>query len=172
MKNSLLLLLVFVLSGCSASIHDLPDKSPAMDLFGYFEGDVNAYGIVQDYQGVKIRQFTVKIKGEIEDNTLTLTEDFVFDDGELQQRIWVIEKLGNNQYRGTADDVIGHATGIVKGDTLNWQYVLSMDVDGSNYHINFDDWMYLMDDKRLFNKATMTKWGVTVGQVTLFFEKV
>jgi hypothetical protein len=172
MKNSLLFTLIFLLCGCSGNTSKLPKSDHHFDLFDYFQGQVIAKGMVQDRQGKMIRRFTVDIKGEITGNKLTLTEGFVFDDGKRQQRIWHIEQLDKHSYRGTADDVVGHATGIVRGDTLNWRYVLSMDVDGSNYHITFDDWMFLLDNKRLLNKAQMTKWGIEVGQVTLFFEKV
>ena len=170
MKLYLLALLLFV-SACSVNIHDLPDSEDNFDLFAFFDGKVTAWGMVQDYRGALTRQFTVEIDGVINADKLTLTEDFVFDDGELQQRIWTISKLPGARYKGTAADVVGEAEGIVKGNTLNWQYTLSMDVDGSNYHIHFDDWMYLQDENRLFNRASLSKLGIEVGEVTLFFEK-
>ncbi len=171
MRASLLVLMLCLLSACSASIDDVTTFEPEFDLFGYFEGEVDAYGMVQDGSGLMIRHFNVVISGEVNGDTLVLSEDFVFDDGEKQQRIWTITKLGDHRFSGKASDVVGEASGVIKGNTLNWRYVLSMEVDGSHYDINFDDWMFALDDKRVFNKASMSKWGIDVGTVTLFFEK-
>jgi len=30
---------------------------------------------------------------------------------------------------------------------------------------NFDDWMYLIDDRVMLNVASMSKWGIELGQV-------
>jgi hypothetical protein len=67
-------------------------------LFDCFQGQVIAKGMVQDRQCKMIRPFTVDIKGKITGKKLTLTEDFVFDDGEPQQRIWHIEQLDKHSY--------------------------------------------------------------------------
>ena len=37
--------------------------------------------------------------------------------------------------------------------------------------MQFDDWMYLMNDKVMLNKAEMSKFGVKLGEVTLSFVK-
>lgn len=56
--------------------------------------------MVQDYTEKQTRRFEVDIVGTVEGNELTLVEDFVFDDGELDQRIWVITKLADGTYQG------------------------------------------------------------------------
>ena len=37
--------------------------------------------------------------------------------------------------------------------------------------MSMDDWMYLMDEDTLINRTAMSKFGVEVGQVTLFFRR-
>ena len=86
-----------------------------MDLFAYFQGETRAWGIFQDRSGSLQRQFTVDIRGEVEDDELTLTEDFVYADGEIQQRIWRIRRIDQHRYEGRADDVVGTATGLAYG---------------------------------------------------------
>jgi hypothetical protein len=39
------------------------------------------------------------------------------------------------------------------------------------YDVQFDDWMYLMDDRVMLNKAVMSKFGLRLGEVTLTFVK-
>jgi hypothetical protein len=44
-------------------------------------------------------------------------------------------------------------------------------VGATTIDVQFDDWMYLMTDKVMLNKATMSKFGVKLGEVTLSFSK-
>jgi hypothetical protein len=44
-------------------------------------------------------------------------------------------------------------------------------VGATTIEVQFDDWMYLMTDKVMLNKATMSKFGVRLGEVTLSFSK-
>ena len=37
--------------------------------------------------------------------------------------------------------------------------------------VQFDDWMYLMDQRVMLNKAAMSKFGIHLGEVTLSFVK-
>lgn len=157
--------------GCSTSVEEYRGSTPDFDLFEYFDGEVLAWGMLQDRNGKQTRRFAVTIIGRVQGNTLTLDEDFIFDDGEKQQRTWVITHHMDGHYTGRAGDVVGEASGKVAGNALNWKYVLRVPVDGSSYDIKFDDWMFRQDQTRVFNVATMSKWGFTVGTITLFFEK-
>jgi hypothetical protein len=44
-------------------------------------------------------------------------------------------------------------------------------VDGKVYEVHLDDWMYLLDEHTMANRSLMSKFGLEVGQVTLFFRK-
>ena len=67
--------------------------------------------------------------------------------------------------------MVGEATGVASGNALLWYYTMALPVDGTVYNVQFNDWMYLMDDEVMLNKAEMSKFGVTVGEVTLSFRK-
>ena len=100
-----------------------------------------------------------------------LDESFEYSDGTKQKRIWTITEVSPGKYVGRADDVIGDANGISAGNALNWAYTLALPVDGTIYHVQFDDWMYLMNSKVMLNKAKMSKFGIELGEVTLSFYK-
>ncbi|PSW06952.1 DUF3833 domain-containing protein [Photobacterium lipolyticum] len=170
-RRWLFLLLILLLPACSTPISEYAQSQPKFDLFQYFDGEVQAWGMLQNYSGKQIRRFDVSIQGTVDGDALTLKEDFIFDDGEQQQRIWKITRGNNGTYVGKADDVVGEAKGVAVGNALNWQYTLRVPMDDTSYDIRFDDWMFRQDDTRVFNVAEMTKWGFTVGKVTLFFEK-
>ncbi len=67
--------------------------------------------------------------------------------------------------------MIGTADGQAAGNALRWSYTLRLPVDGRDIEVQFDDWMYLMDERVMLNKAVMSKFGVRLGEVTLSFTK-
>lgn len=150
---------------------DYADATPALDLFSYFDGQTQAWGMFQDRFGEVKRRFKVQIKGEIEGERLTLDEAFQYDDGETQRRVWTIQRLNEHHFQGTADDVVGVAEGSAYGNALNWRYDLLLTVGGKQWQVSFNDWMFLQDDKVLINRAKVSKYGFTLGEVTLFFVK-
>ena len=160
-----------LLSACSADIDNYQSAMPSFDLFGYFKGDVKAWGMVQDYTEKQTRRFQVDIVGTVKGNELTLVEDFVFDDGELDQRTWVITRLEDGTYQGKADDIVGVATGKERGNALQWRYDFELKMDDSTIKVSFDDWLYRQDEMHVFNLTKIKKFGVEVGTITLFFQK-
>lgn len=166
-----LLLLCIWLSGCSAEIDDYRATTPKFDLFNYFVGTTHAWGMVQDYTEKQTRRFEVVIEGRIENDQLILVEDFVFDDGEKDQRIWTINRTADDEYEGQADDIVGTARGKEVGNALQWQYDFVLKLDSGDVQVHFDDWLYRQDDKRVFNLTKIRKFGLEVGRITLFFEK-
>ncbi|NLS11453.1 DUF3833 domain-containing protein [Vibrio sp. SM6] len=162
----------FSLLGCSSDLDSYRDQIPEFDLFGYFQGTTYAWGMVQDFQGNQTRRFEVVIEGQVNNGQLVLVEDFVFADGEMSQRIWTISRVGPGEYRGQADDVIGVAVGREVGNALNWRYDMFLEREGgSTVEVHFNDWMYRQDENHVFNLADIKKFGITVGTVTLFFQK-
>lgn len=162
---------VVLLSGCSSDLRDYEATTPQFDIKTYFTGNVVAWGMLQDRQQKVTRRFCVNIVGSWQGNKGILDETFYFDDGERQTRVWQLEKLSDGRYQGTAGDVVGTASGAHKGFAFFWQYTLSVPIDGEQWQFTLDDWMYQMDETRLFNRTKMKKFGLTVAEITLFFEK-
>jgi len=166
------LLGVAALAGCAS-----PEPSryaaerPLLDLKTYFDGDVDAWGLFQDRWGEVVRRFTVQMKGTWQGDTGVLDEDFFYTDGTREKRVWTIRKLPGGQYTGTAADVVGEARGVAAGNALNWRYVLALPIQGRVWHVDFDDWMYLVDERVMLNRATMSKFGVRLGEVLLSFKR-
>lgn len=160
------------LAGCaSPSPDDYRAERPLLDLRRYFDGPVSAHGLVSDRAGRVLRRFQVAIVGRWQGDRGVLEEDFVYSDGERQRRVWHLQDHGDGRYTGRADDVVGEALGQARGNALNWRYTLALPVDGRTWHIDFDDWMFLLDEHVLMNRARMSKLGVTVGEVLLSFHK-
>jgi hypothetical protein len=162
-----------LLAGCASA--PVPDdyaaEKPVLDLKTYFNGPLTAHGLFTDRAGKVQRRFVVKLVGRWQGDVGTLEEDFIYSDGKTERRVWTITSLGNGRYKGTAADVIGEAEGIARGNALRWSYTLRLPVDKTTYDVQFDDWMYLMDDRVMLNKARMSKFGIHLGDVTLSFYK-
>ena len=150
---------------------DYAAEKPLLDLAQYFNGRLNAHGVFTDRSGQVVKRFTVVMDGSWQGNQGVLDEDFTYSDGTKQRRIWRLTKLDGGRYTGTADDVVGTAQGQAAGNAFNWKYTLQLPVDGKIIEVQFDDWMWLIDERVMLNKAVMSKFGVTLGEVTLAFTK-
>jgi hypothetical protein len=177
-KPALLLSVLALLAACTGkpSLQDASLSTRELELEEFFDGRLVAYGQFQDIFGTVRRQFVVDITGDWNGERLRLVEDFTYEDGATEQRIWTLVKTGDETWEGTAPGVIGVAKGVEQGDRFNWTYTIDLPVpaaDGtaSTMRVTFDDWMWLQSEDRLFNRAYMKRYGVDVGDVSISFEK-
>lgn len=173
LKGTLLMGLLTFLSSCigSNTLQHYQQAVPAFDLEEYFNGPIKAWGIVQDYSGKVTRRFDVEIHGSWQGDTGTLEEAFYYYDGKEQKRTWIIERIAKNRYSGSAGDILDKASGEVAGNAMRWAYRMDLPVGDKVYRIKFDDWMFLMNDGVLINRSYLKKFGLTVGELTLFMQK-
>ena len=161
-----------LLAGCAGvQVSDYAKEKPALDLRTYFNGKIDAWGIFQDRSGKVVKRFHVVIDGSWQGDTGTLDENFEYSDGTKQRRVWTLKRQADGNYIGTAADVVGEARGEIAGNALRWRYVMALDVDGTVYNVDFDDWMYQIDDKVMLNRSAMSKFGIHLGDVTLSFTR-
>jgi hypothetical protein len=177
MKRRLLILTAAIssalaMSGCSTpKVTDYAAQKPVLELRDYFNGTLDAYGVFTDRSGQVVKRFTVVMECSWQGDQGVLDEAFSYSDGTTQRRVWRLQRLADGRFTGQADDVVGTAQGQQSGNAFHWTYTLALPVDGRVIEVQFDDWMYLMSDKVMLNKAAMRKWGVGLGEVTLSFVK-
>lgn len=160
------------LTACAGPVPaDYAGESPVLDLRSYFNGPLTAHGMFTDRSGKIVKRFTVAMNCRWQGEQGVLEEDFRYSDGTTQRRVWRLTRQADGRYLGQADDVVGEAVGVAAGNTLNWAYTLALPVDGRVINVQFDDWMVLIDDRVMLNKAVMSKFGVRLGEVTLAFHK-
>jgi hypothetical protein len=166
-----LVMVATVFLSCSTSIDDYKNTTPEFNLQTYFDGDVTAWGIVQDYSTKLTRRFCVDIISTWDGNKGQLHETFYYNDGEQQIRIWDLQIAADGSVTGGAADVIGQASGGSQGTAFNWQYTLRVPVGDTEYDLFVDDWMFMLDSDRVMNRSYMSKLGVTVAEISIFFDK-
>lgn len=173
MKLLLPLFFTLLLTACgSVTVGDYSATAPALDLREFLNGELRAYGMLQDRSGRMTRRFTATLEGTWTGETGVLAEVFHFDDGEVQERTWHLRHDGQGKYTGTAGDVVGTARGSIGGSVFHWQYQLDVPWRDDSITVNLDDWLYLVDERHLLNRTTLTKFGFRVGELTLVIEKL
>lgn len=167
-----LLLSAFSLWSCSSvELQTYANVEPKIDVRTFFTGDLVAHGMVKNRSGEVIRHFKADLKATWENGVGTLDEDFVFNDGELQKRIWTLTPHPETGYIATANDVTGSGHLRTAGNALFMKYILQIPYDDSTIEVNVDDRMYLVQNDVLLNESILTKFGFEVGAVTLVILK-
>ena len=162
------------LSGCSVSVegNDYKAVQPAFDIEQFFDGDVKAWGIVQNRSGEVVQRFVVDIAGKVEGDTLTLDEKFEYGVGEgPTERVWTIVKQSDNTFIGSATDIEGPAKGTSYGNAFNFHYEMGLPVDDTTYAVTFDDWFWAFDENTMMNRSYIRKFGIVMAEVTIFMQK-
>ena len=173
MKKIFIILFTIFLTGCAKDMKptDFKDQKPRIVIEKYLPGNVKAWGVLQNRSGKVTRQFKADLNGKWDGNTLILDEIFNWNDGEKQTRKWTIKKIDEHNYEGTASDVVGKAIGYSYGPAFKFEYVLLVPIKGKNIKITFDDWIFMQDERVVINRATMTKFGIKVAELTVMFVK-
>ena len=168
---TIILLFTFSCSTNKMKPIDFKDQKPRLIIEDYLSGNVKAWGVLQNRSGKVTRQFKADLNGKWDGSQLILDEVFNWTDGEKQTRQWKITKLDEHNYEGTASDVVGKAKGYSYGPAFKFEYVLLVPVKGKNVKITFDDWIFMQDERVAINRATMTKFGIKVAELTVMFVK-
>ncbi|WP_204113256.1 DUF3833 domain-containing protein [Shimia biformata] len=167
------ILMLVLLSACGRpSLGDAALSRNQLNIEDFFVGHTVAHGQFQDVFGTVRERFRVEINGTWDGRVLTLIEDFVYSDGREEQRIWTLTKTGDQTWEGMAPGVQGVAKGEERGDAFNWTYIIDLPLaEGDTMRVAFDDWMWLLSEDRLLNRAYMSRFGVPLGEVLITFEK-
>ena len=173
MMRGMILGLALLLGACTGrpGPEDALLSDRKLRLEQFFDGPVIAHGQFQDVFGTVRRRFVVKIDSSLKGDVLVLNENFAYEDGTSENRRWRLVRTGPDRWEGSAPGVIGTAAGIERGDTFNWRYTIDLPVPKGTLRADFNDWMWQLTDDRLLNIAYMSRAGINIGQVVIFFEK-
>lgn len=168
-----LILLLVLLAGCSS----LPpahfaSSEPRFEPDRYFEGDVRSWGVTENHRGNPRSRFRTEMSGRRDGDVLVITQDFTFEDGKKQQRIWRIRRLDEHRYEATSPDVIGVAPGEAYGNTFHWEYTLAVNPRNVFTRVRMHHWMYLQaDGTTMINRVVITKLGLVIAETTEHFHR-
>ena len=178
-----IMLLLACLGGCASM---RPEQFAAatprfnqqrFDPMRYFEGLTQSWGVIESRSGEPRSTFRAKMLG-VRDGVgdrpdgLTITQDFTFDNGRKQQRVWHIKRIDEHRFDATGSDVIGVATGYAWGNTFRWEYTLQLKAGNPLTRVRMKHWMYLTDDgDTMINRVIISKLGIVVAETTEYFRR-
>ncbi len=151
---------------------DFAAANPRFEPEKFFEGHVRSWGVIETRTGNPRSRLQAEIDGRRDGSDLVITQNFTFEDGRKEQRIWRLRRVDEHRYAASANGVIGPATGYAFGNSFHWQYTLELTPGSRLSRVRMEHWMYLLDDGRtMLNRVLVRKLGVSVGQTTEVFQK-
>lgn len=161
------------LAACAGTpdLADFEGGEPELELERFFSGRLTAHGVFQDRFGDVRRIFVVEALGRWDGEVLTLEEDFVYEDGSTDRRVWEFRKTGEESWVGTAPDVVGEAVGEERGNAFTFAYTVDLETPDGTLRADFEDWLWRIDDRVMINRAYVTKYGIEIGQLSIFFRR-
>ena len=167
---------VFIFGCASKTITIYEAEKPSFYLESFFNGKVEGWGIVLNRNNDVVKRFKVNVEGQFSADKTNgkLVEKFFWSDGKREKRVWNLKKTSDNEWGGTSDGVIGTAHGVASGNALQWSYRYNLILEDSllnKLSVDFDDWMFLVENNVLMNRAVFSKFGFKLGTVIITFKK-
>lgn len=142
------------------------------ELTSFLEGRTRAWGVFEDRFGRVRRRLAVEMHGRWQEGTFVLDERFEYDGDAVETRTWRVVPLGTGRFRATCPDCIGEAIGECDTDSVRMSYRFLLKLERREVVVSFDDRLYRIGDMSAVNRATMSKWGVKLGELSLFFQRL
>jgi hypothetical protein len=166
-------LLAFLVTGChSLQPESFAGAGPRFEPDKFFEGPTRSWGVIESRSGRPKSRFRTEMMGRREGADLMITQDFTFEGGRRQQRVWRVRRIDDHRYEATANDVVGVSRGLACGNTFRWEYTLALRPGNPLANVRFKLWMYLQDDgETMINRVIISKLGVIIAQTTEHFHR-
>lgn len=155
-----------------ANSADVRKNATTFDLTRFFHGETHGWGIFEDRFGNVRRRFHVAMSGRWDGDVFILDERFEYDTGEAETRTWRVSPQIGDRFSATSADCIGSLQGIATDDSVRMCYRFNLKLEGRTIAVDFVDRIYRLSDGLAMNRATMSKWGIKLGELSLFFERV
>jgi len=180
-----ILVIALTLSSCAA-FENLMSKKEApqldyldgvnkMDLKKFFDGNIEGFAIKQDATGKIVSTFTVKINGKWEEGKGVVQFNYLYSDNSKDSRTWLITANSDNTFDAVGHDIATAAKGKQIGNAAQSIYSLMVGPKTDKEEVNFEDKMYLVDEKSVIMisnfRGTKSAKG-TAGKIIFSLKKV
>jgi Protein of unknown function (DUF3833) len=142
-------------------------SSPVFDPVAFFDGQTRSWGVIESRFGVPTERIMTDGHGHRDGiERLRMVQHLSFQDGTTQERDWTLWRSGPDQFKATANDMVGTAQGETNGRVFHWQWVLARSPGNPLMNVTMQQWMYRMEDGSVTVRTTVTKFGFVVAEVT------
>jgi hypothetical protein len=111
------------------------------------------------------------MNGHWEGDQFVLDEQITYDTGDTESRTWRVTPIGAGKFEATCADCAGKALGQCDANSIRMSYNFRMKILDREIIVAFDDRLYRVTPSAAVNRARMTKWGIKLGELSLFFER-
>jgi hypothetical protein len=153
------------LAACARTPASPPAPSRPITLEEAFVGRSVGAGVFRVWLTGQERRFTARLNGRLQDDRLTVVEDFVYDDGDENRLTWVFDRTGLGRWSGRREDTVGTADVIETGTEIRLTYTADFRSPEGETRLRFSDVIYFGPDDRVINDAIVTRWGLPVAAV-------
>ena len=168
----LLSALLLTASCSSMAPQGFDHSTPRFEPEKYWEGPTRSWGVMESKRGNPKSRFRTEMMGRRDGDVLVITQDFTFEDGRKQQRVWRLKRIDEHRYEATAPDVVGVAPGEAWGNSFHWEYTLATTPHNIFTRVHMTHWMYLQaDGEEMINRVIISKLGVILAETTEHFHR-
>jgi hypothetical protein len=156
-------------SGCAAAPRAPSEPTRPLTLVSAFEGRTTGRGVFRIRLTGDERRFTARLNGIVTgkapERTLTVTEDFVFDDGQEDRLTWVFRETAAGRWSGKREDTVGEAEVIESDGVIRLVYTADFRSPSGVTRLGFRDIIYAGPDDTIINDGVVSRWGLPVADV-------
>ena len=157
------------LSACASSPTAPTISTRPVTLVSAFQGRRTGSGQFRVWLTVDERRFTAELNGSVSEaggqRTLTVVEDFVYDDGQEDRLTWIFLEIGTGRWAGKREDTVGEATVIEEDGQIRLTYTADFKSLNDTTRLGFSDLIYQMPDGTLVNDGIVSRAGIPVAAV-------
>jgi hypothetical protein len=169
-RRSLLLGLVALpLAACASGPTPPPNPGPPITLVSAFRGRTTGRGHFRIWLTGDERRFTATLQGAVTGRdgarTLTVVEDFAYDDGQKDRLTWVFRETGPGRWTGEREDTVGEATVIEADGLIRLTYTADFRSPSGVNRLGFEDILYGRPDGSIVNDAVISRAGIPIASV-------
>lgn len=144
---------------------DYSSKGIDFDLRTHLKGPIICEGVIFGPFGRVTSRFVGDFDCIWQDDHGVMREKFTYDDGSIQNREWTLVIDDGGVIKATAPDVIGIATGVQNGPSLQLKYRIQMPENAGSHVLDTVDWMYLTPNGNIVNRSQFRKFGIKVAEL-------
>ena len=160
-------LALLALGGCARTPPLDASAAPVLRLESFFVGRSTATGVFHNAFSGSDRRFSAIFDGRYDGRVLTLAEHISYEDGDRETKTWKLTPTAGGGYTGTREDVVGTAIGTHDGNAVRLSYDANFGQPGKTTLLHFDDLLTPQPDGSVVNTATVSKFGVNIGDVRI-----